>query len=197
MNWNDVAAGGLNSFMDFGLNNIQANSANVKSKRSSLRELWINKWLMDQQNEYNKPVNQMKRLSEAGLNPNLVYGSGASTLSATAGHISRDNITPSSGRLDVIEKMSMLNAMRQQEANIDGTRANTNLVNTNIDIQKAQLDIKRAIASSEIRRNNADTALKLEEVENRKLPWYMRLGKRIVRYLRDNSDISSYMRNNQ
>lgn len=31
-------------------------------------ELW------DKQNEYNKPVNQMARLEEAGLNPNLMYG---------------------------------------------------------------------------------------------------------------------------
>jgi len=31
-------------------------------------------WKM--QNEYNSPLNQMKRLKEAGLNPNLMYGKG-------------------------------------------------------------------------------------------------------------------------
>lgn len=30
----------------------------------------------NKQNEYNKPINQMARLKEAGLNPNLAYGSG-------------------------------------------------------------------------------------------------------------------------
>lgn len=38
------------------------------------------------QNEYNLPSNQMSRLKAAGLNPNLVYGSGTSTV---AGDISR------------------------------------------------------------------------------------------------------------
>lgn len=28
------------------------------------------------ENEYNKPINQMKRFAEAGLNPNLIYGQG-------------------------------------------------------------------------------------------------------------------------
>lgn len=34
----------------------------------------------ERQNAYNHPKQQMKRLSEAGLNPNLVYGGGATTL---------------------------------------------------------------------------------------------------------------------
>ena len=33
-------------------------------------------------NEYNLPVNQMARLKQAGLNPNLVYGSGAGQVQA-------------------------------------------------------------------------------------------------------------------
>lgn len=46
-----------------------------------------NKWnlLMQMyQNEYNKPVNQMKRLKEAGLNPNLVYGQSATGVAGQA-----------------------------------------------------------------------------------------------------------------
>ena len=34
------------------------------------------------QNEYNSPAEQMRRLKEAGLNPNLVYGKGADNISA-------------------------------------------------------------------------------------------------------------------
>lgn len=33
----------------------------------------------NKQNEYNSPVAQMKRLSDAGLNPNMIYGSGSAT----------------------------------------------------------------------------------------------------------------------
>lgn len=41
------------------------------------REWNLAQW--NRQNEYNTPLNQMKRLQDAGLNPNLVYGNGAST----------------------------------------------------------------------------------------------------------------------
>lgn len=51
-------------------------------------------WL--EQTEYNTPANQMKRLQEAGLNPNLVYGKGAdataSPISAVSGGSARSNI---------------------------------------------------------------------------------------------------------
>lgn len=35
------------------------------------------------QNEYNLPINQMRRLKDAGLNPNLVYDKGASTTASS------------------------------------------------------------------------------------------------------------------
>lgn len=44
------------------------------------------------QNEYNHPLQQMQRLREAGLNPNLVYGKGAD---ATADTIRSSTFTPS------------------------------------------------------------------------------------------------------
>lgn len=67
------------------------NSTSVANKRTieaqkymqeRQNEMNIENWKM--QNEYNTPANQMKRLQEAGLNPNLVYGNGADT---TAGSI--------------------------------------------------------------------------------------------------------------
>lgn len=45
------------------------------------REDALSDWAM--QNEYNSPVEQMKRLKAAGLNSNLVYGDGANSPSAT------------------------------------------------------------------------------------------------------------------
>lgn len=36
----------------------------------------------ERQNQYNSPLEQMKRLKQAGLNPNLVYGKGADNISA-------------------------------------------------------------------------------------------------------------------
>jgi len=70
----------------------------------------IKNWEM--QNEYNSPAQQMQRLKEAGLNPNLVYGKGAVGNSASqpapyqkAKSISRE-LRPvnMSGPLDVLAK---------------------------------------------------------------------------------------------
>lgn len=38
----------------------------------------------NRENDYNKPINQMSRLREGGLNPNLVYGNGADTRAASS-----------------------------------------------------------------------------------------------------------------
>lgn len=52
----------------------QANKTNLKIAREARiydRKMW------ERQNEYNSPEQQMMRLKSAGLNPNLVYGSGS------------------------------------------------------------------------------------------------------------------------
>lgn len=43
----------------------------------------VNQEAIREQNEYNSPKEQMKRLKDAGLNPHLVYGSGASGAAGT------------------------------------------------------------------------------------------------------------------
>lgn len=47
-----------------------------------------NEMMFDKTNEYNSPVQQMARLSEAGLNPNLVYGQPSSGTSGAASSMS-------------------------------------------------------------------------------------------------------------
>ena len=58
------------------------NKTNIRLAQEG-REHDVNMW--NRQNEYNTPEMQMQRLKEAGLNPNLIYGSGqASTGNADA-----------------------------------------------------------------------------------------------------------------
>lgn len=52
---------------------------------AEVRNYLFTKNLIDYQNEYNSPKNQMKRLQEAGLNPMLVYGGGNVTGNQSAG----------------------------------------------------------------------------------------------------------------
>lgn len=179
---------GISSVMDFAGSSILANSANAKSKRAAERQLWQNVYLMNLQNEYNKPINQMKRLEEAGLNPNLVYGSGADTLSATAGRVEQSGITPSKGTINFIEKMSMLNAMKQQEANIDRTDADTNAINENLNIAKAELALRAKETEARINKLNVETEIAKEESG---LPGWARLaikaGKKIRSWFNDSN----------
>lgn len=57
--------------------NYYTNKANIKLQKDlAYDEFSRNYWMWNQQNEYNSPLNQMLRLKEAGLNPNLMYGKG-------------------------------------------------------------------------------------------------------------------------
>lgn len=79
-------------------------------------------WAMwNAQNEYNKPINQMARLREAGLNPNLVYGNGATTLAAPF-HSSPNQ----SVKIDPLAQMSAYQSLAQQDAMTQQIKAQTN-----------------------------------------------------------------------
>lgn len=58
-------------------NNVVNASGNLISDYFARR--WQEK-MWDRQNEYNLPVNQRKRLEDAGINPNLAFGSSASAM---------------------------------------------------------------------------------------------------------------------
>lgn len=61
----------------------QASSNKANMELAKYQNEW-NEYMWNKQNEYNTPKNQMARYLEAGLNPNLIYGSG----SASAGNSS-------------------------------------------------------------------------------------------------------------
>lgn len=70
-----LAAGGAVASGAIGaLSQASANDTNIQLQREAFDE---NERMWHLQNEYNSPVAQMQRLQEAGLNPNLVYGSGS------------------------------------------------------------------------------------------------------------------------
>lgn len=87
-------------------------------------------------NQYNSPLQQMQRLREAGLNPNLVYGTGAVN---TAGMIkSTQGAAPDLGRANVMPLPTPdLGGVLGQMYSLQQTQAQTdNLKATNINLQK-------------------------------------------------------------
>jgi len=88
-----IAQGGSN-LLTAGLDAWQTGVQNRKSRQFQRemyqRQLTDNRQLWQEQNEYNSPQAQMERLQKAGLNPNLVYGSGSAQ--QPAGNISSPDI---------------------------------------------------------------------------------------------------------
>ena len=87
------------------------------------------------QNQYNSPTAQMSRLRQAGLNPNLVYGSGVTGNSAGSApqyqpaKIERAHMEPYRGwNLGLSDAASVFMAARQNKAQIDNMEAQNKLI---------------------------------------------------------------------
>ncbi len=94
-------------------------------------------WL--EQTEYNSPANQMKRLQEAGLNPNLVYGHGADAQASPISSVSGGSAHANVPRFDNISISQPLAQYAQTQ----------NTIKQNQYIQ-AQTDYTKAKARNEI-----------------------------------------------
>tara|TARA_B100000902_G_C26967455_1_gene743558 strand:+ start:48 stop:749 length:702 start_codon:yes stop_codon:yes gene_type:complete len=64
----------------------------AKKREANARKANVEFWKM--QNQYNTPKAQMRRLKDAGLNPNLIYGSSPANAGGNAGDISPAKAAP-------------------------------------------------------------------------------------------------------
>lgn len=109
-------------------------------KRNLGLQAQTQKELIDYQNEYNTPSAQMARLAEAGLNPNLVYGSQApagvsGNASAPSGHSPEGwNTTDiARGLLQLQEMKQSESAINLQESQAEKNRADARFTNMQAD----------------------------------------------------------------
>lgn len=114
------------------------------------REMWDKQGIREKefwnmQNAYNDPAAQMQRLQNAGLNPNLVYGSGSAAQSAAPlSPKQAHGASPSAARVDFGSIVQQTMALAQMKANIARTEAETKAiesrtVNQDFDNQVKQL----------------------------------------------------------
>lgn len=66
---------GMSNLMQY-IGNRETNTTNIRLAREAQA---FEKAMWDKQNEYNSPLAQMERYKAAGLNPNLIYGSGSAS----------------------------------------------------------------------------------------------------------------------
>lgn len=102
------------------------NKANLKLAEyqySKALEMW------NRQNEYNLPKNQMSRLTDAGLNPNLVYGNGTvqglTSAPAPQYHAPTLQAYTNFGSLGAEQAITTYMQLKQSDAAINKTNAET------------------------------------------------------------------------
>lgn len=77
-------------------------------------------WQM--QNEYNSPLQQMQRLKDAGLNPNLVYGNGAQTPSAQVRQSDMKSWSPQAVQFNSNSVLNSIYDVQVKQAQIDNMK---------------------------------------------------------------------------
>jgi len=110
--------------------------SNQSQKKNTERQIASNKELaqfqananekyLTQQNEYNKPVNQMARFQEAGLNPNLIYGQGSPGNQSQA--LSYPDIKPADfqARTNAQDTIATFNQTRLANSQVQAQNAST------------------------------------------------------------------------
>lgn len=137
--------------------NISQNQQNVEAQmiQNRTNRKWTEKMYQrqradnradwDTQNKYNSPEQQMQRLREAGLNPNLVYGRGADNTAATiqsSQPTNNDQRAPLIAPLDVSglsNSFSQYQQIKNAEAQEDNTNASTALLLKEAMLKDAQI----------------------------------------------------------
>lgn len=113
----------------------QQNMEIAKYNWEQQKEMW------HMQNEYNKPSAQMARYQEAGLNPNLIYGSG----SASAGN-STSIPTPQMAHVDPLPVPQFGDSLQQVVNNIRADK----LADAEVDNKKSMSRYNNAKAEHEV-----------------------------------------------
>lgn len=116
--WNfntDVIKGGLSILPGVGpyLSNQETNATNVAMQNQANKE---NQALFWAQTEYNKPINQMKRLQEAGLNPNLAYGQIADSRASAPPMMGAARVEPYKTNFSLADYQQVVNLQEQNKA---------------------------------------------------------------------------------
>lgn len=154
----------------------QQNRANMELAQYQFEQ---NKQMWNMQNQYNAPYAQMQRLVQAGLNPNMVYGSGSVTgnQSGSAPSFDRPEMHSTYAPLNLPNIQNIINQyqdFRMRQAQTDNVQAQTEATQarTAVDNLRARLlgfDILRGEANApyfaEVAKSSAGRAKALYEKE--------------------------------
>lgn len=148
-----------------------ANETNIQLAREN-RDWQEKMWSLN--NEYNTPANQMKRIKEAGLNPNLMYGQGTvGNSSSPASGVSSPRIDPVNyfqgltGIQDAYLKMQQAKLLEAQRKKVEGSTVPND---TYLEGFRAKTDqMKQAV---EVAKKNVDYIKQLTDLVEQQVTYY-------------------------
>ena len=146
------------------LSNLLFHKRNVRTQKELADYAYskdLDMW--NRQNLYNAPINQMARLAEAGLNPNLVYGQGVTGATGQAREMPkyqapRPGISPTAVNMNLPGILSTYQDMQMKDAQIDNVKELTksNLYQNIVDFYSIGSDIERRKKLAEQAGNRAE-----------------------------------------
>lgn len=142
-----------------GLN--EANRQAVNYQNALQRQYALEDW--EKQNQYNSPLQQMTRLRQAGLNPNLVYGSGAANTAQSISRSSSNVPSPTASRMAPIQIPDLGGALGQmydlqtKQVDLANKKAQTDLL--------TQSALKNQLQMAGMATKNATSDLQLQNAK--------------------------------
>lgn len=129
----------LGSLLSTGINATSQGNMNRKNRK-------FQKEMFDKTNEYNTPLNQVKRMKEAGLNPAMMYQGSPQNTASQVNAVKGDAYQiPENLMADVYQKI----------ANADLAASKTVPVTINIDSAKA--NVENTLADTELKNQSTET----------------------------------------
>lgn len=168
-----IVAGGIEGGAQFlgSLGSSAAGLSKLKSKRWRRDQDWYfgrqyKDWVdkFNYEAEYNSPLNQKKRLIEAGLNPNLMYGETASTGNVAMGASDGVGSVPSLGYDSAVVAGGIERAV-QSQANLRYLNSMTNKNDAETNRINEQTPLLNQVIRSEIAKFNTDVKLALQQFD--------------------------------
>jgi len=141
-------------------------------QKADAREFW------DITNKFNSPEEQMNRLRQAGLNPNLVYGKGADVTAQALSGPKMDSAPRQQFRIDpgmISQAKAMNQQLKMQQAQTDNVlqdTANKEVQQSLTEAQKNQVDVQTA----NILQNTASSKFQLEQAMRNADSLYEKIG---------------------
>lgn len=155
-----IAAGGIG----LGLSSFNSilKQINGSSQQKDANAMAMQAWNIA--NDYNHPINQMARLKSAGLNPNLVYGSGSVT-GNTSGAPGLVGGTVSTGVESAFKGLNQILGFAQGKATLDNTKAQSQASQAAAGASAAQASNLQAQAAINETRNRYEEKSQIADLD--------------------------------